>query len=477
MQRAERALRDDDTPTGSGLSGLRSTRGPVAALPTTIGSRRPTFDGRYAVGELIGRGGSASVYAARDLLLDRDVAVKMFTASADDPEELLAEEREARLIAGLEHRALTTIFDAGVDTTDPLHPRVYLVMERMRGGDLRSRLEAGALTALQIAWLGGDLAQGLQHFHEHGLVHRDIKPSNVLLAAGGVDQPLRGKLADFGISDRVGAPQDEHTMGTAAYLSPEQVEGASASCASDVYALGLVLLEALTGVLEFPGSVEESAQARLERDARIPEHLPASITSVLLAMLRRDPEDRPQLAEIVTAFESMRFAAVAGDHRVAAPPRPPDLDHAPNDQFDRVAHLATRLFDAPVAFVSLVDAERTRIRSCRGLDIAGMTVDPDDTICAVPDGVAAPWTIADVRGAPRLVSSALLVADPHLRAVAAAPLRTHGGESIGTLGVLDRRTRNFSPTDLSDLGELALVLTRDHDLRSSIRRALFPSTR
>lgn len=472
MQRAAVA-----PPTGSISPATTRIEPASGADGATRTRRRPTFDGRYATGALIGRGGSSSVYAARDLLLGRDVAVKVFTASADDPVELEAEEREARLLAGFDHRALTTVFDAGIDTTDRARPRVYLVMERMRGGDLRTRIDAGALSAQQIASLGGDLAKGLQHVHEQGLLHRDVKPANVLLAAVRPGGRLHGKLGDLGIASRIGTAQADSTLGTAAYLSPEQVAGGDASPASDVYALGLVLLEALTGVVEFPGDARESAQARLHRDARIPGHLPAPLASVLRSMLRRAPEDRAGLPAIIRAFDGFRTQPARSPGEVLDL-RPADaLEDAPDELFDRIAHLATRLLDVPIAFVALLDAEAIRIRSCLGIDLAGTVVPRDDALWTAPGAAQAPWAIADVHGEARLVSSAILVADPGLRAFAGVPLSTRDGRAIGSLGVLDRRTRDFTPQHLTDLGELARIVMRDHELRLSVRRALFPAAR
>ncbi|MBW4041464.1 MAG: protein kinase [Acidobacteria bacterium] len=436
----------------------------------------PTLDGRYAIRALIGRGGSSSVYAARDLLLGREVAVKLFTATAADPEELRAEEQEARLVAGLDHRALTTVFDAGVDTSDRLRPRIYLVMERMRGGDLRARLERGALGPEQVACLGADLARGLRHLHDRGLLHRDVKPSNVLLAAERTGGRLHGKLADFGIASPIGAPREDDTMGTAAYISPEQVDGAAASPASDIYALGLVLLEAATGAIEFPGDANASAEARLQRDARIPEHLPAALGAVLRSMLHRAPGDRAGLPSIIGAFDSFLSSDDEENRGFVVPAKQDTLDEPPDEVFDGIADLAIRLLDAPVALVSFVDDTRTRVRSCRGLEMAGKAVHGVDALWTSPDLAAKPWAIADVRSEARLVDSATLAAGPHLRALAAAPLTTHDGRTVGALGVLDQQVRTFSAANLSDLGTLALLLMHDHELRQSIRRALFPAS-
>ena len=162
---------------------------------------------RYAIGAVIGRGGRAVVHEGTDLLLQREVAIKLFHANAVDPSAVRVQEAEAQLVAGMNHAALTTLFDAGVDRTGPDGPRVYLVMERIPGTDLRRHLrEHGPLTPAQVAYLGFDLAEGLQYVHEHGFLHRDIKPANVLLADRRIDSRIRGKLTDFGIATLIGIP-------------------------------------------------------------------------------------------------------------------------------------------------------------------------------------------------------------------------------------------------------------------------------
>ena len=189
---------------------------------------------RYDVGRLLGRGGMSAVYQATDRLLKREVAIKVFTARAESPEEIARQEAEAQVIASLNHYALTTLFDAGVDTAEPERPQIYLVMEYIPGMDLRERLRQGALTTAQVCWLGADLCDALDVVHANGLLHRDIKPANVLLASRAAETRLRGKLTDFGVAALLGSrdPGDQ-VIGTAAYLSPEQAAGTATGAASD----------------------------------------------------------------------------------------------------------------------------------------------------------------------------------------------------------------------------------------------------
>jgi len=257
------------------------------------------LDGRYRVDALIGTGGMSRVYAAHDLTLGRRVAVKIVTAV---DESTHAEERvriETAALAALTHPNLVTLHDAQLAGPGPR----YLVMEHVDGPSLATRLRDGALTPDEVARIAGELAEALTVVHAGAVVHRDIKPSNILLAPGATpSRPPRAKLADFGIAHLLGSDritQPGMLIGTAAYLAPEVALGHAPAPASDVYALGLVLLEALTGMRAFPRA-EGAAQvfARLAQDPVIPDTLPPLWAELLPAMLRRDPAGRPSAAAI-----------------------------------------------------------------------------------------------------------------------------------------------------------------------------------
>jgi serine/threonine protein kinase len=266
----------------------------------------PGLSERYRIRTVIGQGAKSIVFRADDTLLGREVAVKVFRAAAASATELAAQEAEAKLIASLNHHALTTLFDAGA-TADGGVPKLFLVMELIPGSDLKVRLRLGPLAAAQVAWLGMDLAEGLAFLHETGYLHRDIKPANILLATREENAHLRGKLTDFGIASLVGSkdPDGEYVTGTAAYLSPEQVEGEDPRPASDVYALGLVLLEALTGRVAYPGGIEESAFARLDRDPHIPGAVSAPLAGLLRDMTAREPAARPDAQTVAARFQDL----------------------------------------------------------------------------------------------------------------------------------------------------------------------------
>jgi serine/threonine protein kinase len=248
---------------------------------------------------LIGTGGMASVYRATDTALGRTVAVKLFRAdgSAAEPER---QSGEIALLASLNHFALVTLFDASTALVDGV-PRAFIVMELVDGPDLRARIEGGPLPSLDVAMMGADLAEALHYVHEQGIIHRDVKPANVLLAPSGFPgRSMHAKLADFGIArllDETRLTATGSLLGTASYLSPEQALGAAIGAPTDVYSLGLVLLECLTGLRAYPGTAVESAMARLQRQPEIPNALGRDWTEVLAAMTARDTADRPTAAE------------------------------------------------------------------------------------------------------------------------------------------------------------------------------------
>ena len=446
----------------------------------------PHLSARFEFGRVLGTGGGSTVYLAHDPLLHRDVAIKVFTARASDDKDLRAQQAEARLIASLNHYALTTLFDAGVDTSDPRNPQIYLVMEYIPGADLQKRLEDGPLSVPQVCWLGFDLAEGLAHVHGAGFIHHDIKPANVLLSDRDAETRIRGKLTDFGIATLIGGREEgEFTTGTAAYLSPEQVDGGDATPRSDVYALGLVLLEAITGRAAYPGGIEESAFARLERQPTIPETVPARLASLLRAMTARAPEDRPALIDVALRFQSILVeelvarrgldpAMMARDEaeRVTALRRYNILDTPPDEAFDAVTRLASQLLHVPIAVVTIVDTDRVWHKSKVGIDVD--EVDRNVSFCAVTDpGDGRAWSIADVREDDRLRDNPFVTDEPNVRSYAAAPLVTRDGHHLGALCVFGQEPREFQASELENLTDLAGMIMRELELRLASRRALF----
>ncbi|MCU1473685.1 serine/threonine-protein kinase [Amnibacterium sp.] len=427
---------------------------------------------------MIGRGGASTVHAATDLLLGRPVAIKIFTARAESPDALRLQEAEARLLGRLNHYALTTLLDAGIEASDPDRPRIFLVMERVPGLDLRERLRLGPLLASQVAALGSEIAEALHYVHEQGYLHRDLKPANILLLEDRPDRRIRAKLADFGISTIIGAHDGRNTTGTAAYIAPEIAEGRDAEPASDVYSLGLVLLEAATGRVAFPGSVAESLQTRLERDPVVPADLPAALADEFRRMLAREPGARPPLPQIAIDLQNAFLAELVRARtldptvlshdeaqRVSAVRRYDVVDGAAADEtFDRVAALAARLLRAPMAQVSVLDAERNHVRGAAGLP-KSYAVERTDAFCAAPVAAGEPVAIEDVRSDARVAGNTLLARQPSIRSYAGAPLVTSEGFSIGAISVFDTRPRAFAQQELADLADLAALVMRGLELR------------
>lgn len=272
----------------------------------------PVLGDRYRLEGLLGAGGMADVHRATDLRLNRPVAVKIFRPGTDpDGEQRFGE--EAQTLANLSHPGLVAVHDSGVEDH-----RAYLVMELVDGPTLREVLDQQRLPLEEVTRIGTDLADVLTYVHEQGVVHRDVKPSNVLLNRDG-----RVRLADFGISRLAGASgltAADATLGTASYLAPEQVQGDRVGPPADVYALGLVLLEAVTGRLEYPGDSWEAAAERLSTPPVVPDDLPRPLRRALLAMTETDPRRRPTAAQAAQLLAGAAVDDAVGDRLHDEPP-------------------------------------------------------------------------------------------------------------------------------------------------------------
>jgi eukaryotic-like serine/threonine-protein kinase len=244
--------------------------------------------GRYRLLEPLGRGAMSSVWLAEDTELARSVAVKMLAPSADRARF----EREARAAASLSHPNICSLYDYGTADGKP-----YMVLEYLPNGTLEDRLEPGRpLDDAETQRIATEVASGLAHAHERGLVHRDLKPANIAFDAEG-----RAKIADFGIArmgDAGTLTEAGTVLGTASYISPEQASGRPAGPASDVYSFGVMLFRLLTGSLPFagPNAMEIVRRHRDEpppavRDLR--PDAPPRLESIVTASLAKDPADRP----------------------------------------------------------------------------------------------------------------------------------------------------------------------------------------
>lgn len=282
------------------------------------------LDDRYEIRSVVGKGGMAVVFRAWDTELHREVAVKVLRSDPDEPGDAQRRRREARALASINHPALVTLFDAIIRDD-----RSYLVMELVDGDTLRDRIHAGSLDSRDVTAIACDLADGLHAVHERGIIHRDIKPANILLAPSPhSDRPFRVKLSDFGIAHLNGATRVTAPgllLGTALYISPEQASGRELAPSSDIYALGLTLLEAHTGTPAFTGSPLEVVTARMSRDPEIPASLGHNWVALLTQMTQRDPEKRPTALEVCRTVRRIHDDETRARERATRPDSPTEV--------------------------------------------------------------------------------------------------------------------------------------------------------
>ncbi|MCZ7435639.1 protein kinase [Micromonospora sp. WMMC241] len=269
---------------------------------------------RYRLIDRIGAGGMSVIWRARDEVLDRVVAVKVLAPSlAADARFRDMVREEARSAAQLDHPHVTAVHDYGETVAPDGSITSFVVMELLSGEELEHRLTEGPLPWAAAVETGAQVAEALAAAHRLGIVHRDVTPANVMMTGVGA------KVLDFGIATRVGAPDEDEdggTFGTPAYVAPERLDGAPAQPATDVYSLGVLLFETLTGQPPYPADTWEQLSAALAESAPptldgVPG-LPRPVADICLRCLARDPRQRP------TAH---RVAAVLRDQLLPADPQ------------------------------------------------------------------------------------------------------------------------------------------------------------
>lgn len=285
--------------------------------------------GRYELGERIGSGGMASVVRATDSRLERTVAVKLLAEHlADDAQFVQRFQREAKSAARLVHPNIVQVFDYGFD---PQSGRYYIVMEYVEGRSCAQLLsEHGRLSLEHTLHLADGACRALDHAHRHGVIHRDVKPGNILLS-----NDSQVKLADFGIAwagDALAVTQHGAVLGTIAYLAPEQAQGDRATPQGDVYGLGVVIFQLLTGRLPFQGqSLADLVLAQRDRRPpsldRLVQGVPRHVASAVDQALSLDPADRPASAGELRALllgadptAATQLGAATGVTQLGGPP-------------------------------------------------------------------------------------------------------------------------------------------------------------
>lgn len=295
--------------------------------------------GRYSLLETVGEGGMAVVYRSKDTLLNRIVAVKVLRPQfASDHEFRERFRREAQSAAGLSHPNVVNVYDVGEEAGSN-----YIVMEWVNGLTLHDVIvRDGKLTVDQAVNVTEQILGALEHAHSNGIIHRDIKPHNILINTEG-----RVKVADFGIARAASASALTETgtvIGTVNYTSPEQARGAAATAESDIYSLGVVMYEILTGKLPFAGDTQVAVALKHIQDEPMPPRalnpaMPVELERVILRALEKDPERRWRTAR---AFRNGISQAMARA-RQGEPGRPGDVMAIPGQPVSEQASVANDL--------------------------------------------------------------------------------------------------------------------------------------
>ncbi len=259
-----------------------------------------TLISHYKVIEMIGAGGMGEVYLAEDTKLNRTVAIKLLPkVLSSDPEFRARFTREARAVASLSHPGIVTVHEVG-----EYQGRPFFTMEHAKGHSLKEMIQSESLTLAQVVDVAVQVCEGMAEAHNAGLIHRDIKPSNIL-----VDEKGRVRILDFGLARVAGEPELTRTpslMGTIRYLSPEQVKGEELTPASDLFSIGVVLYQMLTGSMPFTGEYEASVLYAIVNDTpptvgSLRPELPPQFEHILSKLLEKDPKNRFESATDVAA--------------------------------------------------------------------------------------------------------------------------------------------------------------------------------
>ncbi|GAB3161012.1 hypothetical protein GCM10027290_67640 [Micromonospora sonneratiae] len=387
---------------------------------------------RYRLIDRIGAGGMSVIWRARDEVLDRVVAVKVLVSvlAADARFRNLVRE-EARAAAQLVHPNVTSVHDYG-ETIDPDGTvTAFVVLELLTGEELATRLVDGPLPWVEAVRTCAEVADALAAAHRLGIVHRDITPSNVMLTATGA------KVLDFGIATWTGAPDDDEdgaTFGTPSYVAPERLDGTPAQPATDVYSLGVLLYETLTGRVPFPADTWEDLATSSSPAATMPPltsvaNLPAAVADLCRRCLCRVPADRPTARQVGQALRDQLRSTdpVPTDHPVAAPTAPSAAGPTAAGPTAAGPSAAGPTAAGPTAALAAVDQSTALAavdQSATGLIATGTSTTGTSTLDAASVGPQTPGTgqprQLPVRTITGLVVAGLLAVVAFVAAVLAA---------------------------------------------------------
>ncbi|MEI7797490.1 MAG: Stk1 family PASTA domain-containing Ser/Thr kinase [Actinomycetes bacterium] len=320
--------------------------------------RGELIDGRYQIGAVIASGGMATVYSAIDTRLDRPVAVKIMHAHLAQDEDFVARFiREAKAAAAISHPNLISVHDQGWNTGGV--PAVFLVMELVSGSTLRDLInQKGRLAPEEVLPILSEVLSALAVAHKAGIVHRDLKPENIMISTEG-----KIKVGDFGLARAMSAGQTltadaSVLLGTVAYLAPEQVQRGIADARSDVYSLGVVTFEALTGKKPYEGEspihiAYQHVNERIPAPSTVVTNLPKEIDELVLRATSPDPDLRPANAQEL--LELVRLAQIAIDPAnrqlslpLGLPPMPVPIKKEPRSKVKKIKEISKKMDTAPV---------------------------------------------------------------------------------------------------------------------------------
>lgn len=442
-----------------------------------------TIAGRYHVARLIGDGGMGSVYQAKQLPLDRWVAVKLIRRDlARDPLAVKRFHREMRAAVRVQHPNTIRVYDYGTAESGEL----FLVMEYLDGQTLATVLDnREPLDPARIDHIGLQIVKALAAAHSEGIIHRDLKPQNIVLLDHYGDHDLV-KVLDFGLArfteqfggeDNLTLTVDGSMVGTPHYMSPEQISGEAVDHRADLYALGVLLFRMATG--QEPFAAKTPFLVINKHLNELPPN-PSSIAStaipqwlerLILHLLQKDPAHRPQTAdEVISQFDRSQL-------KVATPPNEADrlaalkqlhiLDTDPEQVFDDLTSLASYICGTPLAAISLVDEDRQWFKSKVGMSTRETS--RNISFCTHTIMGNELFLVGDAERDPRFAESPLVQHNPHLRFYAGMPLATADGHNIGALCVMDRQPRQLNGDQIAALTAISRLVQSQLELRRDLQ--------